>query len=356
MKQAIPFLRYRFFAIGLSLLVIAAGIGVTVYHGGFNLGIDFQPGLRTQVQLQDTRNVTPEEVTSAISSVTDIQAIVIGDPADQTFMLRVPDDGSRDDFSSAMGQELIDLLEDAFGEVEVLETAYVGPRFSQDLTGNALWLVIGAFGLILLYIWFRFKLTYAGSAIITLAHDVIVMLGVIGAFQLEITTATIAAVLTIIGYSLNDTIVVFDRIRENESLLRETSHAQIINTSITQSLSRTIITSLTTLLAVGAIYVFATGEIQLFAFNLLVGIVVGTYSSIFIASPVLEILARRRTVKRAARKNPGTAEAGSVPSATKPSTSSSEVSFTERKAMIDQMAQKRSANKAGKSKPKKGRK
>jgi preprotein translocase subunit SecF len=157
-----------------------------------------------------------------------------------------------------------------------------------------------AMGLILLYIWFRFRLGYALAAIAAIAHDMTFMLGFIGTFQLEVSTATIAALLTVVGYSLNDTIVVFDRIRENETILRESSFENVINTSITQSLSRTVITSVTTLLAVTAIYVFATGTIEAFALKLIVGIIIGTYSSIFIASPIL--LGWRRTARRRQRQ------------------------------------------------------
>jgi preprotein translocase subunit SecF len=171
--------------------------------------------------------------------------------------------------------------------VSELEAAYVGPRFSQALGRQALALTLFALLLILAYLWFRFRLGYALSSIAALVHDVLVILGVIGTLQLEVSTATIAAVLTIIGYSLNDTIVIFDRIRENEVLLKDTSFRSTINTSISQSLSRTLITSITTLLAVIAIFVFSTGQIQLFALKLIIGVVVGTYSSIFVASPVL---------------------------------------------------------------------
>lgn len=351
MKRAIPFTKYRYIMMVISLIVMAVGISMTVTNNGFNLGIDFQAGLRMQVRFEG-QQLTPEEVTAAVSDVTDILAVAVGDEADQTFMVRVQDDGDIADFSVVMTEQLSNQLADAFGDFEILEVAYVGPRFSQDLASNAFWLVVGALGLILVYIWFRFRLTYAASAIVTLAHDVIIMLGFIGAFQLEVTTATIAAVLTIIGYSLNDTIVVFDRIRENEKLLRETSYQQVIDTSITQSLSRTVITSLTTLLAVGAIFFFATGEIQLFALNLMVGIVVGTYSSIFVASPVLLGLHKRRRAKSKVKlQKSGAANAPKQESVKQ----TNEVSFDEKKAMIDQIAQKRTANKAGSSKSKRKR-
>jgi preprotein translocase subunit SecF len=129
----------------------------------------------------------------------------------------------------------------------------------------------------------------------------------IGTFQIEVSSATIAAVLTIMGYSLNDTIVIFDRIRENEKLLSESSFVQVINVSITQSLSRTIITSITTLLAVTAIYIFTTGQIQAFALNMIVGVLVGTYSSIFIASPTLLGLSGGKRIQEKVKAKDGVA-------------------------------------------------
>ena len=166
--------------------------------------------------------------------------------------------------------------------------------------------------LILLYIWVRFKLNYAVSAIVAVFHDVLFLLGFIGAFQLEFSTATIAAVLTIIGYSLNDTIVIFDRIRENTRIVKDTSFRELINISVTQSMSRTLITSFTTLIAVVAILIFASGTIQTFALSLVVGILVGTYSSIFVASPVLlawhdKVVSKARKTVAAPSSHAGTA-------------------------------------------------
>jgi preprotein translocase subunit SecF len=250
---------------------------------------------------QAAGDIDATEVRAALSGVDGAQVQRVGQPEDQQFSIRVRDPGNVENFSQIMSTEIEEALGEAFGEtnISVLQTSFVGPRFSQDLASQAVWLTTLALVLILAYIWFRFRLGYAASAIVTLIHDVAVMLGFIGAFQIEVSTATIAAVLTIIGYSLNDTIVIFDRIRENETILRESPFETIVNTSITQSLSRTLITSLTTLLAVLAIFLFATGQIRDFALNLMVGIVVGTYSSVFVASPMLlawrtRAIARRR--------------------------------------------------------------
>ncbi|POR01980.1 hypothetical protein AU468_06925 [Alkalispirochaeta sphaeroplastigenens] len=291
MTRVFDFMKSRLIMLLLSAVVIVGGIAGTVMQGGFNLGIDFRAGLSMTVGISG--DVSEDDLRAALGAFEGAQVQRLGAVAEQRFVIRVRDEGSHDDgqegFAERTSRELLETLSTAFAgsRIEELETVYVGPRFSRDLTRQALFLTVFALLLILGYLWFRFRLEYAASSIAALVHDVAVILGLIGTLQLEVTTATIAAVLTIIGYSLNDTIVIFDRIRENEGLLREKAFPTIINTSITQSLSRTIITSVTTLLAVGAIYVFSTGEIQLFALTLIMGVLVGTYSSIFVASPVL---------------------------------------------------------------------
>ena len=295
--NAIRFTRIRFLTIAVSIAIIAGGAVATFLQGGFNLGVDFQAGLSLRVAV-NRPDVSIEGVRAALGGVDGSQVQTIGDAAERQFVIRVRDSGQIESFSSVVSDQIIDGLGAAYGASSVteLENVYVGARFSEDLTRNTIILTTLALALILAYIWFRFKLGYAVSAIVALLHDVSFMLVFVGALQIEVSTATIAAILTIIGYSLNDTIVIFDRIRENEQVMRESGFETIINTSITQSLSRTLITSLTTLIAVLAIYIFATGTVQSFALNLIVGVIVGTYSSIFIASPVL--LGWRRATRR----------------------------------------------------------
>ncbi|TVR67904.1 MAG: protein translocase subunit SecF [Spirochaetaceae bacterium] len=287
MKRVFDFMKTRAIMLVISAVVMVGGIAGTVTQGGFNLGIDFQAGLSLTVGV--TGNVTEENVRAALAGTEGVQVQRLGAVGSGQYVVRVRDDGRISEFESVMTNRLLQDLREAFpaSRVEELETSYVGPRFSRDMTQQALFLTLFALVLILGYLWFRFRMAYAFSSLAALLHDVIVILGIIGTLQMEVSTATIAAVLTIIGYSLNDTIVIFDRIRENETLLRDSDFRTIINTSITQSLSRTIITSLTTLLAVGAIYVFSTGSIQLFALTLIIGVLVGTYSSVFVASPAL---------------------------------------------------------------------
>jgi preprotein translocase subunit SecF len=239
-----------------------------------------------------------------------------GSANEQTYIIRtdVGSDGAAD---RTMAQaEILALLADEFGEarVNVQATNFVGPSLSRFLGRQSIALLVVAFALTFVYIVVRFRWSYAVGAIVALIHDVAVMLGVIGTFQLEVSTATIATVLTIVGYSLNDTIVVFDRVRENVTMMRDSDFELVIDTSVTQSLARTIITSLTTLLAVTAIYIFGSASIQTFALTLIIGVVVGTYSSIFVASPTLLALHRFRARRTArAARAAGMQLAGAAP-------------------------------------------
>ena len=242
-----------------------------------------------------------------------------GTPGEQRYIVRADLlEGAEGEVSDQEATEarIFALLADAFGaeQVTIQQTDFVGPSFSRVLGQQAVWLVVVAFALIFVYILFRFRTAFAVGALLALVHDIAIMLGVLGTLQFEISTATIAAVLTIVGYSLNDTIVIFDRIRENETLMRDAGFELVINTSITQSLSRTLITSLTTLLAVFAIYIFSTSSIKTFALSLMIGVVVGTYSSMFVAAPTLlmwRLLGTRRST-RAVAAAPGVAPAPSV--------------------------------------------
>jgi len=241
------------------------------------------------VASQTAAPVAIDQIRETLQPLGGPQIQMIGTASNQEFLIRVLDTGEIEDFSEVTSRRILDLLGASFGADQVLirQSDYVGARFSGELGSQTVSLTIMALFLILIYIWIRFQLAFAVSAVTALVHDVLIMLGFIGAFQMEVVTATIAAVLTIIGYSLNDTIVIFDRIRENQKLMRDSNFTSVINTSISQSLSRTVITSLTTLLAVVSLYIFGSGPIKDFALAMIVGVVVGTYSSIFVASPVL---------------------------------------------------------------------
>ena len=358
--KVIHFTKIRFVMIALSIIVIGGGLAATLVQGGFNLGVDFQAGLSLRVEI-DNADANTESVRDAVASIEGTQVQTVGPEEDSQFVVRVRDAGEIDSFSSVMSERILSALGSEFstGAITELENNYVGPRFSEDLTRNTVLLISLAMALILLYIWFRFRLGYAAASISALIHDIAFMVVFIGAFQIEVSTATIAAILTIIGYSLNDTIVIFDRIRENERLMRESGFETIINTSISQSLSRTLITSLTTLLAVGAIYVFATGTVQTFALNLMIGVLVGTYSSVFVAAPVLlgwrRVVRKRKSKQDADRR--GAPVSGRALDDAKQATPAAEtqVSAAEKERVLEELRKKRAVS-SGRGTPRSKRK
>ncbi len=239
--------------------------------------------------------VLAEDVRTLLADV-DTGVIVqqVGAFENQEFLVRLADpEGTQ---REVLRDSTVNALGDAYGadRVVVKSITYSGPTVANLLASQSVWLMIIALLLIMGYIWLRFQFVYSISAIAALLHDVVIVVGFMIFAQVEVSVATVAALLTIVGYSLNDTIVVFDRIRENRKSLEGHRLDSIINMSITQSLSRTIITSLTTMIAVLAIYFLATGTIKDFALNIIIGILVGTYSSIFIASPVLLLISNRK--------------------------------------------------------------
>jgi preprotein translocase subunit SecF len=274
---------------GFSVNVAAAGTTETTMLLTLNYpyAVGVEPVLINQSVTESA--VDAETVRGALASFGAVQIQMIGASENQEFQVRVPEEPDSRDFDQEVSRRLKSLIEAEYGNGTVLirQTDYVGARLSQNLAQQTVYLSVLALVLILIYIWFRFKLAYAVSAIAALLHDTLFMFAFVAVSGMEFSTATIAAILTIIGYSLNDTIVIFDRIRENTGLMRGTSIREIADTSISQSLSRTLMTSLTTLLAVIALYIFGTGTIKDFALAVIFGVLVGTYSSLFIASPML---------------------------------------------------------------------
>lgn len=307
MKRVIPFTKVRGVTYTLSLVVLAAMFVITfVVHGGFNLGIDFQPGVSVQAVVKGA-DTAIDKVRAALVEYDSAQVQSFTSDDGAGYVIRVRNIENKDGFDKLVESQIRADLAKVFGAGNVqvgsgdgLSTNSIGARFAQSLTQQTFLLVGLALILILIYVWFRFKLAFGVAAIVATIHDTLFMIAFIGATSMEITSATIAAVLTIIGYSLNDTIVVFDRIRENEKIMAEHKLSHIYDSSISTTLSRTICTSLTTLLAIISIAIFTQGEVQDFAEALIVGIVVGTYSSIFIAAPVLldwKTTANRRKAK-----------------------------------------------------------
>ena len=269
-----------------------------VIHQGLNFGIDFRGGVKIQAKFNGA--VTQAELQAKLTEVGYERATIQIDASKNEAFVSM---GHRPEFQrqgTSVGRILTDaLLEGGDGWQALpggVNISEVLPSVGRDLKLAALWSVLGAIAILLVYISWRFEFRFAIGAIAALVHDILITLGVFAVLSKEINLPTVAAFLTIIGYSLNDTIVVFDRIRENTQSLRGTDYVSVLNRSINQSLSRTVITSLTTLFVVLVIFIITGSgeEINTFALALIVGVLVGTYSSVFIASPILYLWNRGR--------------------------------------------------------------
>ena len=292
----IDFMKQRKIAFALSSLVILSGLVSLLINGGPKLSIDFKGGILVSVQYNEEIDITA--VRSAMGNLNvDGQSFDFSREEIKKFgkpgavLIRVP---HIDDAPQNFAQKIVDHLYNAFPEKVpenktdfVLGKGTVSPKIGSELSGKALMAIISSLGLILLYISIRFEFRFALGAIAALTHDVFVTLGIFSLLGYEISLPIIAAFLTIVGYSLNDTIVIFDRIRENIKLSKKDSYTNIVNKSMNESLSRTIITSLTTFLVVFVLWTFGGEVIHNFAFAMIIGVIVGTYSSIYIASPIV---------------------------------------------------------------------
>lgn len=261
-------------------------------------GFGFPASLSSPVRVNfatDTVDVTIEDIREALSGI-DVDVQMVGDEADGRYQIRTEILEGED--QQAAERRIGTPLAAAFGaeNIVVLRSDFVGSRFSSSLFSDSLLGLAIALALILLYVSIRFRFAYAISAIIALCHDVLAMLSFILIFRLEVSATTVAAVLTIIGYSLNNTIVIFDRVRENIKADRTADVDDQIARSARQSVTRTMITSLTTLFAILPLAILGSGDIQLFAINLTWGIVAGTYSSMFLAPAFLHYASRRMPI------------------------------------------------------------
>lgn len=272
-------------AFTLSAILVLASAVLIIAHGGPRLGIDFTGG--TVVQVRIAPNAQIGEVRSVLerSGFSGAQVQDVADTGEFLITFRQANATAGAD----AGQTMLDALRGGLDgrQVELRREESVGPKIGGELRSAAANAIFLSLVLIIIYMWFRFVFRYGIAAIIALVHDVTLTLGVFSLLNLEVSLPIIAAFLTIIGYSLNDTIVVFDRIRENMKLRRKESYREVINRSINETLSRTILTSATTLVATLCLWLFGGPVIHDFAFAMTFGVLVGTYSSIFIASPIL---------------------------------------------------------------------
>ena len=292
----IDFMSRTFIAACISTLLIIVGAVSLITNGGPKLSIDFKGG--TLVAVNYTEAVDINKIRSSMANVSiegqkfDFSKEEIKHFGDETNVaIRIAsmeDEPPR--FANRVAESLAEVYPDLVPTEQnefILSIDKVGPKVGAELSSDAILAILYALGFILIYISIRFEFKYAIGAIAALTHDVLITLGVFSVLGYEISLAVIAAFLTIVGYSLNDTIVIFDRVRENVKSLKGASIESVINQSINDSLSRTIITSLTTFLVVLILFLVGGEVIHTFSFAMIVGVIIGTYSSIFVASPVV---------------------------------------------------------------------
>jgi len=289
--QFLNFLAFRRTAIIFSAILILGGIGSVTLHKGLKYGIDFRGGTNVQIQFKTQPNLDQLRKLFAEQGMKNVVLQTFGDLADKEILLGLPIDsplGTGENLTNKLGKILLT----QHSEFDIRRIESIGPKVGDELKISAVQAILIALGLVLLYITIRFQWRQGISAIIALVHDVLIVVGIFSILEKEFTLTVVAALLTVVGYSLNDTIVVFDRIRENLGKYRKKSLEETINLSITETLSRTLITSGTTLLVVLALFIFGGEIIHNFAFALLVGVLIGTYSSIYVASPVVLFLTK----------------------------------------------------------------
>ena len=289
--QFIDFLAFKRLAAIISGILILAGVASIVAHNGLKYGIDFRGGTNVQIQFPTSPNLDQLRNFFAENGMKNVVLQTFGDLADHEILLGLPINsplGTGENLTS----ELRKILEPQHPKLEIRRIETIGPKVGDELKISAVKAILIALGLVLLYITIRFQWRQGVSAIVALLHDVIVVVGMFSILDKEFSLTVVAALLTVVGYSLNDTIVVFDRIRENQGKYRKKSFEETINLSITETLSRTLITSGTTLFVVLSLFLLGGEIIHDFAFALLVGVLIGTYSSIYVASPVAVFLTK----------------------------------------------------------------
>ncbi len=299
----IPFMRYRRYAYIFSIAVMVLGGIALALRGGFNLGVDFAGG--RVVELRFSEVVGADEVRAACGRAglrgAEIQESGAGASEGRDYLVRLPAESERlaTDVSPS-GPIIREVAQSRPGvTAETLREELVGPRVGRELRGKATIAVLVALLGILVYIGLRYEFTFALGGVAALAHDVIVTLLVLNALGKELTISTIAALLTIGGYSINDTVVVFDRIREQSRLMQKRNLQEVIDTAVNVTLSRTLITSATTIYAVAALFFLGGEVIHDFALAMLIGVGFGTYSSVYVGSALaLDLGLRRERIQR----------------------------------------------------------
>ena len=267
----------------LSLILIALSISFLLFKG-LNLGVDFKGGTLIEIRTENS-NINIAEIRQSFLNMNlgDVTVKKFGQKNDYLVKIEMKETDN-ENFIKSINDKL---SSDLGSQINFRRVESVGPKVSNELLRDGLLAISLSLAAMLFYIWIRFEWQFSLGAILALVHDVIVTLGIFSLLTYEINLSIVAAVLTIVGYSMNDTVVIFDRIRENLKKYSKISTSDICDTSINETLSRTLITSVTTLLALPSIYIFGGEILKGFSFAMIIGVIVGTYSSIFVAAPIL---------------------------------------------------------------------
>ncbi|EDZ45058.1 protein translocase subunit SecF [Leisingera daeponensis] len=283
--------------LGISALMMVVAM-VSFLWQGLNFGIDFRGGTTIRTEASEVVDVGAYRDALAVHELGDVSITEVFDPSfeeDQhVAMIRIQAQGDGEAISGEMIETLKTSLDAVAPGIKFVSVESVGPKVSGELITTAVIAVALAIAAVLVYIWLRFEWQFALGAVAALVHDVVLTIGVFSELQIRFDLAIIAALLTIVGYSLNDTVVVFDRVRENLRRYKQKDLAEVLNISINETLSRTVMTSVTTLLALISLYVLGGDVIRGFVFAMIWGVVVGTYSSVFVASTILLKLGVKR--------------------------------------------------------------
>ena len=276
----INFMRFRKIAITISLVMFVGSIG-SIFMKGLSLGLDFSGGTLVEIQYEDS--VDLQEIRGVLSEngYEDFQVVNFGSSLD--VLIKIADQPG----NSSLGDQIFALLSSNSFEGELKRIEFVGPQIGSELRDQGGLGMLVALGMILLYVAFRFQYKFALGAVAALGHDVVIILGLFSIFAWDFDLSVLAALLAVIGYSLNDSIVVSDRIRENFRSERALGSEELINLSLNQTLSRTVITSLTTLLVLFALFFFGGDAVRGFSLGLIIGVLIGTYSSLYIVTTIL---------------------------------------------------------------------
>ena len=281
----IDFVGRRRIAYFVSLSLFVLGLVSMVVRGGLNLGIDFKGGTSVQIRFEESLTTDQIRDALAVEDLANSEIKSIGSQNEYLIYIEQQQGVTASDMAKKVENAIQTALPSA--QYEIMKTDTVGPKIGQELRRATILAIILALLLILIYVGWRFEFVFAVGAIAALFHDVIITLGIFSIINYELSLKEIAAFLTIVGYSLNDTIVVYDRIRENLKLMRSEDLTEIMNKSINQVLSRTIVTSLTTFFVLLILVIFGGEVIRGFSLAMMIGVLVGTYSSIFVASPLV---------------------------------------------------------------------